>query len=180
VELLKEAVPAATRVGLLRNVSYPETAQDWQEAQTVAPLLGLEVIPLEFGQPDEMLPALEAGISRGMDSLAVVPDAISASRYVAIARFAAEHRLPGIYHHERFVDPAMVEPGGLLAFGPDRLYNFRRAAFYVDRLLKGTRPQDLPFEQPMRYRLVANRRMARVLDLTLPRSILQQADMAYD
>jgi putative ABC transport system substrate-binding protein len=180
LELLKEAVPTATRVGLLRNVSYPETAQDWQEAQAVAPVLGLEVIPLEFAHPDEMLPALEAGVRVGIDSLAVVPDAITASRYIAIARFAAEHRLPGIYHHERFADPAMVDPGGLMAFGPDRVYNFRRAAFYVDRLLKGTRPQDLPFEQPMRYRLVVNRRMANLLGLTFPHVILQQADMAYD
>ncbi|HEY7064348.1 MAG TPA: ABC transporter substrate-binding protein, partial [Chloroflexota bacterium] len=174
LELLKEAVPAAVRVGLLRNTSYPETDQDWREAQAVAPKLGLDLVALEFAQPAEMLSALETGVRRGIDALVVVPDAVSASRYAAIVRFATEHQLPGVYHHERFADPAMADPGGLVAFGPDRFYNFRRAGFYVDRLLKGTRPQDLPFEQPTRYRLVISRRAARQLGVDLPQARLGQ------
>lgn len=180
LELLREAIPSATRVGLLRNVGYPETAQDWREAQVVAPQLGFELVPLEFTLPQEMLPALELGVRSGIDSLVVVPDAVSASRYVAIVRFAAEHRLPGVYHHQRFADPVVADPGGLIAFGPDRLYNFRRAAFYVDRLLRGTRPQDLPFEQPTRFQLSVSRRAARLLDIDLPRSLLLDADAVYD
>ncbi len=180
LELLKIAVPAVARVGLLRNVAYPETGQDWQEAQAVAPRLGVELVPLEFARPEEMLPALESGVRSEIDSLVVVPDAISASRYASIVRFAAERRLPGAYHHERFADPTVADPGGLIAYGPDREYNFRRAAFYVDRILKGSTPQELPFEQPARYRLVISRRVARLLDVTLPQSLLLQANMVFD
>jgi len=74
----------------------------------------------------------------------------------------------------------VADPGGLIAFGPDRLYNFPRAGFYVDRLLQGTRPPDLPFEQPTRYRLNVSRRAARQLGIELPQSILVQADTVFD
>jgi putative ABC transport system substrate-binding protein len=180
LELLKEAVPAARRVGLLRNAAYPETAQDLRDAETVAPRLGLELVRLDFAEPQEMLPALETGARRKIDSLVVVPDTVSATNYTAIVRFATTHRLPGVYHHDRFVDPAAGGPVGLIAFGPDRVYNFRRAAFYVDRILKGASPRDLPFEQPTRYRITVSRRAARLLNVTVPQSLLVRADAVFD
>ena len=180
LELLKEAAPAVRRVGLLRNSDYPETARDLSEAKLVAPRLGLALVPLDFTTPQEMQLALESGVRARIDSLVVVPDSVSAAHSAAIVRFATEHRLPGVYHNERFADPALVNPGGLIAFGPDRIYNFSRAAFYVDRLLKGTRPQDLPFEQPTRFRLAISLRAARLLNLTVPQSLLLRATDLFD
>jgi putative ABC transport system substrate-binding protein len=180
LELLKEAIPTVRRVGLLRNADYPETALDLKEARTVAPRLKFELFPLDFTRTEEMLPALEAGVRDGIDSLVVVPDAVTAANHAAIVRFASAHRLPGVYHHERFADPTAADPGGLIAFGADRIYNFTRAAFYVDRLLRGTPPQDLPFEQPARFRLVVNRRAARYLNVRLPQTLLVRADTILD
>jgi putative ABC transport system substrate-binding protein len=180
LELLKEAVPAVRRVGLLRNADYPETARDLSEAKLIAPRLGLAFVPLDFTNPPGMLPALESGVRDRIDSLVVVPDAISATHFAAIARFASTHRLPGVYHHERFVNPATADASGLIAFGPDRTYNFRRAAFYVDRLLKGTRPQDLPFEQPTRFRLAVSLRAARHMHVTLPPALVSRATDVFD
>ncbi len=180
LELLKEAAPSVRRVGLLRNADYPETARDLSEAKLVAPRLGLVLVPLDFTTPQEMQLALESGVRERIDSLVVVPDAVSAAHYAAIVRFATARRLPGVYHNERFADPALANPGGLVAFGPDRIYNLGRAAFYVDRLLKGTRPQDLPFEQPTRFRLAISLRAARLLNLTVPQSLLVRATDLFD
>lgn len=180
LELLKEAAPAVRRVGLLRNSTYPETVRDLSEAEVVAPKLGLALIPLDFTTQQDLLPALESGVRQHIDSLVVVPDAVTAVHFAAIVRFATDHRLPGVYHNERFADPALVNPGGLVGFGPDRIYNLRRAAFYVDRLFKGARPQDLPFEQPTRFRLAVSRRAASHLKLTLPQSLLLRATDVFD
>jgi putative ABC transport system substrate-binding protein len=159
----------------LRNADYPETARDLQEAKLVAPRLGLALVPLDFTTPHDMMQALESGVRERIDSLVVVPDTVSAAHYTKIVRFATERRLPGVYHNERFADPAAANPGGLIAFGPDRVYNLSRAAFYVDRLLKGTRPQDLPFEQPTRFRLAVSLRAAHHLHVTLPQSLVLRA-----
>jgi putative tryptophan/tyrosine transport system substrate-binding protein len=180
LELLKEAAPAVRRVGLLRNSDYPETARDLSEAKTVAPRLGLALVPLGFTTQQDLLPALESGVRQRIDSLVVVPDAVTAAHVGAIVRFATDHRLPGVFHNERFANPAVANPGGLVGFGPDRIYNLRRAAFYVDRLLKGARPQDLPFEQPTRFRLAVSLRAASHLKLTLPQSLLLRATDVFD
>jgi putative ABC transport system substrate-binding protein len=137
-------------------------------------------VPLDFTTLQDMMRALESGVRERIDSLVVVPDTVSAANYTRIIRFATEHRLPGVYHNERFADPAAANPGGLIAFGPDRVYNLTRAAFYVDRLLKGARPQDLPFEQPTRFRLAINLRAARHLHVTLPQTLVSRATDIFE
>jgi len=179
-ELLREIAPQTRRVGLLRNASYAPTETDLEQARTECARHGKTLVPLDFDTPQGLAAALEAGRVAGIDALVVVPDGVTATAAGPILAFAERHRLPGIYPHDGFTrTPPGVMPG-LLSFGPDRLYNFRRAAFYVDRLLKGVPPRELPFEQPTRFRLTVSRRALQFLALSAPPSIQVRTDEIHD
>jgi putative tryptophan/tyrosine transport system substrate-binding protein len=170
LQLLKETAPGIHRVGLLRNASYPETLNDWREIEAAAPSFGVEPVPLEVARIEDFENAFRTAILQGVDSLVIVPDTLTRIQSRAIAVFATGNGLPAIYSARPF-----VVDGGLMAYGPDRLYSFQRAAYYVDRILKGTNPRDLPFEQPTRFELQINLRTARALGLTVPRYVLLDA-----
>ncbi len=169
LELLKEAVPYVSRVAVLNNPANP--AFQLEETQEAARLLGLQLHLLEPRSPNELASAFTAMAREGVGALITLPDAMFFSERVQIAKLAAESRLPAMFPERDFVDA-----GGLMAYGPNIADNFRRAATYVDKILKGTKPGDLPIEQPMRFTLVINLKTAQALKLTIPPQLLFQAD----
>lgn len=170
LEKLNEIAPHLRHVGFLRNAGIPETAAEEQLLRNGAAALNVEIIPLLFNRPDELEAVLADGMERGMDGLLVMPDGVTVRNRDRIIRFAAQHGLPDGYGVEN-----MVASGGLFSYGASREYNYQRAAFYVDRLLRGAQPADLPVEQPARFNLVLNLRRADDLGLPFPPAILQEA-----
>jgi putative ABC transport system substrate-binding protein len=171
LELLKEAVPSVTRVAVLWN---PENAghalAQWPEVQEAAPRLGLQLRPLEVRGLEDVKTALEAVQEERVDALGglAAPELLQQRRN--IAEFAVQHRLPTVFFETEY-----VEAGALMAYGVHIPDTFRRAAAYVDRILKGDRPGDLPVEQPMRFEFVINLKTAQTLGLTIPQHVLLQA-----
>ena len=171
LELLKEAVPGLHRVGLL--VSGETTSQRNRaigEAQIAAPMLGLTAQALVVRRPEELGSAFEQATRSGVGGVVVVGDPLLRAQAGRIAELAVQHRLPAVHDAREF-----AEVGGLLAYGPDLLDLYRRAAGYVDRILKGASPSDLPVEQPTKFELVINLATAHTIGLMIPQALLQQA-----
>lgn len=171
LELLKESVPGLSRVGVLWN-SY--SAYPWQvmrAAEQAAPALGLQLERLELRFPDDLDRAFESALLRQVGALLTVEDPFTVTHRARIVDFAAQARLPAIYGLREFVDA-----GGLMMYGAELRALFRRAATYVDRILKGARPAELAIERPTAFELVINLRAARALGLALPPSLLRRAD----
>jgi len=171
VEVLKEAVPTIRRGVVLWNATVPDRALDFQDAEAAARSLGIEVKSLEVREPNDFGPAFELGAAWGPDSLFLLADALTIAYAVDIANFALQNRLPSICEGRLYV----VDDGGLMAYGPSQPDLYRRAATYVDRILKGAKPAELPVEQPTKFDFVVSLRTARALGLTMPQSILVQA-----
>jgi putative tryptophan/tyrosine transport system substrate-binding protein len=171
LELLKEAVPTLARVAVLWNATNPVKVLDWHETQAAASALGLQLHSLEVRGPPDFAGAFDAAPRDRADALVVLPDGLINSHRKQIVDFATARRLPGMYPYREFVDA-----GGLMSYAPSYVDLFRRAAVYVDRILKGTKPADLPVEQPTKFELVLNMKTAQALGLALPPSILFQAD----
>jgi putative tryptophan/tyrosine transport system substrate-binding protein len=171
LELLKEAVPTLARVAVLWNATNPVKVLDWHETQAAASALGLQLHSLEVRGPPDFAGAFDAATRDRADALVVLPDGLINSHRKQIVDFATARRLPGMYPYREFVDA-----GGLMSYAPSYVDLFRRAAVYVDRILKGTKPADLPVEQPTKFELVLNMKTAQALGLALPPSILFQAD----
>jgi ABC-type uncharacterized transport system substrate-binding protein len=152
LELFTQAVPQLSRVVALLNPANPFTTIAWQAMQPAAEALGLQLQPVEVRGPDELDRALATIKTARPDGLVVVPDRFLLTYRASIVHFMAEHHLPGMFPFREF-----VQEGGLLAYGPDYTDLFRRAATYVDKILKGAKPGDLPVEQPMKFELVINR-----------------------
>jgi len=177
MELLKEVVPRLTRVALLGrrgDTLYPV----WlAEAQSAAQRLGVQLQAVEVAKFADA--TLKAAFSRmakeRADGLIVAPNTEAVLRRTEIAAFAARHRLPAIYLHTEH-----VHAGGLMAYGPNYHDLFRRAASYVDRVLKGTKPADLPVERSAKFELVINLKTAKALGLTIPPSLLLRADQVIE
>jgi len=170
LELLKRLAPNITRVAYLFN---PNTAPLLyaKAVETGAPLLSLKSIPAAVHNAVEIEPALEH-ITRESDSaLLVLPDLFNATNRQSIIALAARHRLPTVYPFRYF-----VTSGGLMSYGTELLDTYRRAAFYVDRILKGERPSDLPVQQPTKFELVINLSTANALGITVPPTLLARAD----
>ena len=175
LELLKEAVPGLSRVGVLWN-AY--TVYPWQVVQAmerVAPALGLQLEPLELRFPKDLDPVFETALVRGVGALLAVEDPFTMAHRARIVDFAAQSRLPAIYGSREF-----LEAGGLMMYGADVRVLFRRAASYVDRILKGASPGDLPIERPTTFELVINLKTARALGLSLSPSLLRRADQVME
>jgi putative tryptophan/tyrosine transport system substrate-binding protein len=170
LELLKEVAPHITRAMVLRDVTIAATGE-FAAIQAVAPSLGVEVSPLGTREAGE----IERGIANFARSpnggLIVATGASAVGHSELITRLAGRHRLPAIYPYRFF-----VALGGLVSYGPDRVDPFRRAAAYVDRILKGEKPADLPVQAPTRYELAINLKTAKALGLTISPVLLARAD----
>jgi putative ABC transport system substrate-binding protein len=171
LELLKEVVPGLTRVAVLWNAANPANASAWQETQTAARALGLLLHSQDVRGPQDLEGAFALTAKARPDALLVLGDSLINMHEQHIAEFATQNHLPSMFTRRESV---MV--GGLMFYGsslPDRL---RRAAYYVDRILKGAKPADLPVEQPTKFELVINLKIAKTLGLTIPPPVLFQAD----
>jgi putative ABC transport system substrate-binding protein len=171
LELLKEAVPKLARVALLWNSADGGMSLRARALQGAARTLGVTVRPLAVQEPADFDQAFAAMIQERPDALLVVVDLLTFSHRKRIIEFAAQHRMPTMYEVRGFVNA-----GGLMSYGPNLADADRRAAAYVDKILKGARPADLPVEQPTRFELVVNLKTANALGLAVPQSILIRAD----
>jgi putative tryptophan/tyrosine transport system substrate-binding protein len=169
LQLLKETVPGIERPAILWNATLPDTLLGWQEATSAASVLGVELVSLEVRQPDDFDRAFERAAREHADALIALGDPLVYTHLGRIVSFTNQHRLPGIYHWRE-----AVVAGGLMAYGPSITANYRRAAYYVDRILKGTKPADLPVELSMTFDFVVNLKTAQALGITFPNEILLQ------
>ena len=171
VEVLKELVPPIARLGILGNAANPAT-QFWsKETQLAARALGLEPALFEVRELNELTAAFAAMQRNGVDAVAVETDAIFTSAQRQITTLAIEYHLPAMYE-----SPEFVQDGGLISYGPSLAKMTRRSATFVDKILKGVKPTDLPIEQPTNFELVINLKTANALGLTVPPSLLARAD----
>ena len=168
--LLREVVPGLRRLAIMVNVDYPSAVLEMGEIQTAAGMLGLEVAPLEIRRAEDIAPAFEALKGRA-EALYVVGDALVMTHRVRINTLALAARLPTSFNYREY-----VEAGGLMSYGANLSDLFRRAADYVDKILRGAKPGDLPVEQPTRFSLIINLTTAKALGLEIPPTLLARAD----
>lgn len=171
LELLKEAVPKASRVAVLWNADDRAMTLRYREVERAARILRVAVQPLGVRAPDDFAVAFSAMTRDRPDALFLVTDALTTLNRKLVLDFAAAHRIPAMYE-----SGIPVRDGGLMSYGASPEDTFRRAAAYVDRILKGAKPGELPVEQPTRYYLLVNLKTAKTLGLTIPQSLLGRAD----
>jgi putative tryptophan/tyrosine transport system substrate-binding protein len=171
LQLLKEAFPGVTRVAILSNPDNPVWTHALKRLQEAAPALGVKLQPLAVRDSGDLKMAFDAAIRERADGLLVVREASFAAIRHQIADFAARRRLPAIYGGLVYVDA-----GALMSYGANILDTLRRLGGYVDKILKGAKPADLPVEQPTKFELVINLKTAKALGLTIPQSVLLRAD----
>jgi putative ABC transport system substrate-binding protein len=171
LELLKEAVPKLGRVATIWNAANPVKLLDWRETQAAAQKLGLKLQSLEVREPADFDGAFDIGARDRADGLVVFADGLINSHRKRILDFAIKTGLPAMYPYKEF-----VTDGGLMSYAPSYPDLFRRAAIDVDKLLKGTKPADIPVEQPTKFELVINLKTAKALGLTMPPMLLAPAD----
>jgi putative ABC transport system substrate-binding protein len=170
LELLREVVPNLRRLAIIANVDNPATVLSMREVQVTAPTLGLDVATSEIRRAEDIAPAFEALKGRA-EALFVLPDPLVNTNRVRINTLALGARLPTMHGLREY-----VEAGGLMSYGPSVPDQYRRAADYVDKILRGTKPGDIPVEQPTKFDLVINLTTAKALGLTIPESFLSRAD----
>ena len=175
LELLKEIVPKLSRLAVLWNPQGPASILYWKELQAPARQLGLSLHPLDVRSPDELDKALEDGVRTRATALLVLPDPAITTNLKRIAEFAIRNRQPSLYHLTEF-----VEAGGLVTYGVDRADLFRRAAAFVDKILKGAKPGELPVEQATKFELAVNLKTARALGISIPQSLLLRANKVIE
>ncbi len=175
LELLKEAVPRTSRVAVLSNPTNPSHTGYRRETQAAAKVLRATLLFREVRDPNEFEGAFAAVTKDRTNALLVFPDALALAHRTRILDLAAKHRLPAMYPYREF-----VEAGGLMAYGSSLGDLFRRAAIYVDKILKGAKPGDLPIEQTARFDLVINMKTAKALGITFPQTILIRADQVIE
>jgi len=171
LELLKEIVPKLSRVAVLWNPQGRASTVGWKEIQLPARELRVQLHSLEARSSNDFDKAFNDATGTRAGALVIMPDPLFVANLKRIAERAAKSRLPSIHHLSEFVDS-----GGLVAYGVHRSDMFRRAATYVDKILKGTKPADLPVEQPMKFELVFNLKTAKAIGLTIPPNVLARAD----
>ena len=171
IDLLRELIPRLSRLGTFVNVTNPLHGPQLRETTGAAVTSGIDLLPVEIHSPDELAPAFEALAKERVEALAVPPDPVFNNFRGRIAELAAAMRMPAIYGFREH-----VEDGGLMSYGPDNRVNFHRAAAYVDKILKGAKPGDLPIEQPTKVELVINLKTAKALGLEIPAKLLALAD----
>jgi putative tryptophan/tyrosine transport system substrate-binding protein len=171
LQFLKEVAPSVTRVAVLSHPPYAATVVGLREAQAAAPALGLTVLPMEVRAPDEFDAQFATLIRLGADALLTPGDPFTAAHHRRILDWAATHRLPTVCGAVQ-----LAEAGCLMAYSPSHATLYRRAAAYVDKILKGAKPGDLPVEQPTKFELIINLKTAKALNLIIPLTLLFQAD----
>jgi putative tryptophan/tyrosine transport system substrate-binding protein len=171
LELLKETIPNLSRIAVLWDPQNPAATQQWKESQQAARELGLQLHSMEVSSADKYEGAFKEAIKSHSAALVVSQGSLVASNQKQVVDLAAKNRLPAIYTQENY-----VASGGLMSYGPDRAEPFRRAAVMVDKILKGTKPADLPVEQPMKFEFVINLKAAKQIGLTIPPNVLVRAD----
>lgn len=171
LELLKEAVPGLSHVAVLANLSLPVGAQNVEEIQVAARNFNVKLDVLDARNAMDLERAFAAIGASGAQGIFVMPNPFLTGNSVTIARFAASKRLPAFHFSKRF-----AEAGGLMSYGASLEDSYRRAAAYVDKILKGAKPADLPVEQPTRFELVINLKTAKAMGLKIPHSVLLRAD----
>jgi putative ABC transport system substrate-binding protein len=171
LELLKEALPHVSRVAVLWNAGNPVRPDAFREIEATARVLGLQLHSLAVRHPDELDSAFAAMTREGAEALITLGDAVLWNQRARVVALAAQHRLPAVFDAREFADA-----GGLMAYGPHVPDSYRRAAYFVDKILKGAKPADLPVEQPTKFELVINLMTAKALGITMPPSLLLLAD----
>jgi putative ABC transport system substrate-binding protein len=168
--LLREVVPNLRRVAFMGNIDNPFVLREMREVQTAAGTLALEVITAEIRQPQDIVPAFEA-LKHRADAVYLASEGLVDANRLRINILALGARLPTTWPQQE-----LVEAGGLMSYGPSLLDQFRRAGDFVDKILRGTKPADIPVEQPTKFDLVVNLIVAKALGLEIPPSILARAD----
>jgi ABC-type uncharacterized transport system substrate-binding protein len=171
LELLKEAVPRISRVAILSNPQHPGEQRELSETQKTAKALGISLDYCQTRTTAEFDKAFETIVKEKVNGLLVFPEAVTLANRLRIVDFAAKHRLPSMFGWKEF-----VEAGALMAYGPNRDETYKRIAVFVDKILKGAKPADLPVELPIRFELVINLGTAKQIGLTIPPNVLTRAD----
>jgi putative ABC transport system substrate-binding protein len=171
LEVLKEAVPKVSRVAVLSNPTNPDSELSLKGMEVAARALGVQIRVQEVRDPTEFDKAFEATTREGARALMVLPDPMFVSQAGRIVALSAKSRLPAMYAHREFVDV-----GGLMFYGASLADMWRRAATYVDKILKGTKPADLPVEQPKKFEFIISLKAAKQIGLTIPPNVLARAD----
>jgi len=171
LEILKEIVPALSRVAVLWNGANPYPALVYRQTENAARQLGIEVHSFEVRVPGDLEVALETVIRQRPDALITVEDPLMLTHRNRISELAIINRLPSLFGLREY-----VEAGGLIAYGADLGDLNRRAAVYVDKILKGVRPSDLPVQQPTKFQLVVNLKTAKAVNIEIPPTLLARAD----
>ena len=171
VELLKQVAPNVSRAGILRDAKITSGIGQFAVIQSVAPSVGIDVSPIDLGDSGEIEGGIAAFARFGNGGLIATASAATVFHRDLIIRLAARHKLPAVYSRRVY-----VTSGGLISYGSDILDQFRRAAGYVDRILKGEKPAEMPVQVPTKYEMVINLKTAKALDLAIPPSVLARAD----
>jgi len=175
VQLLKEAAPGTTRVGVLWDSKNAAHAKMWGAIQEAGRALGVDPVARDVRGPDAIANTFSAFVNDKVGAVIILPDPAFGANLRQIAALAAEHRLPAIYGFREF-----PLAGGLMSYGPSIADNWRRAAEYADKIVRGMKPADLPVGQPLEFELMINRKTATALNLTIPRSILLRANQVIE
>ncbi len=175
LELLKETVPRIRRVAILSNAANPTKPLAIRDVNVAARSLGVQLQLLEARGPNEFDSAFAAMARERVGALLVVADSMFVFHRIRLADLAARSRLPAVYGWREH-----VEAGGLMSYAPNALDLFRRAAIYVDKILKGAKPAELPVEQPTKFELIINLKTAKALGLRIPQPLLQRADQVIE
>ena len=171
LELLKETVPKLSRVAFLFNPNTPSNVVELEELRRVAPAMRVTLRAVEARAADEIEPAFSTMIRERVEGLSTASGPANNTNRTRIVELAAKRRLTAVYHESQFVDD-----GGLMSYGTNVAGMFRRAATYVDKILKGRTPADLPVEQPMKFEFIVNLKAAKQIGLTIPPNVLVRAD----
>src|SRR5262245_20884160 len=171
LELLKETIPKLSRVAVLKNQQDPGFAQVWKETLVAAQELGLQLHKMEVGSSDKFEIAFKDATKAHSTALTVIAGSVATSNTKLVTELAGKYRLPAVYDRAEF-----VTDGGLMSYGPDRAELYKRAAVFVDKILKGAKPADIPVEQPKKFELVINLKAAKQIGLTIPPNVLARAD----
>jgi len=171
LQLIREIVPKADGIAVLANLANPTSPPVVRATEAAARQLPVQVHVVDVRDARALDEAFDKVVRQGADALLVVSDPMLANESRRIVELAARHRLPAVYEQRSFADA-----GGLLSYAPGRLERFQRAAVYVDRILRGAKPSELPLERPSKFELVVNLKTAMALRITIPRTVLVQAD----
>jgi putative tryptophan/tyrosine transport system substrate-binding protein len=175
LEVLKDTFPSLRKIAMLWNADDLGMTGRYKNAEAAGRMLGFEIQPLGVREPEDFAAAFAAMLRDRPDAILMVTDALTALNRKRVFEFAAQQRLPAIYEYD-----FLVRDGGLMSYGPDMSEVYDRAADLADRILRGARPADLPFEQPTRFRLVINKKTLETLGLTIPPAMLMRADEVVD